>query len=110
VHEEVFATVIRGDKAIAFIIVEPLDRSLGNVLELTFLSLGFLTTKRPPRLIEGWRFTVAIKTHLLLLSPQYTKSRRPEPLAGRPRRFLSYIVRPQNPIPPLRCRYIGERG
>src|SRR5215216_4761658 len=48
VHEEVFASIIRRNKAIAFVAVEPLDRSLGHVLKLIFLSLGYFTTKRPP--------------------------------------------------------------
>jgi hypothetical protein len=48
VHEEVFASIIRSNKAIAFVAVEPLDRSLGHVLKLVFLSLGLFTTKRPP--------------------------------------------------------------
>ena len=32
VYEEVFAALVRGDKAVAFIGVEPLDCSLGHVL------------------------------------------------------------------------------
>src|ERR687890_95638 len=32
VHEEVFATLIRGDKAVALLVVEPLHRSLGHML------------------------------------------------------------------------------
>jgi hypothetical protein len=43
VHEEILASITRGDKAVALLVVEPLDRSLGHVLEPTFLSLGFLT-------------------------------------------------------------------
>src|SRR5215210_8746469 len=39
-NEEVFATLVRGDKAVAFIVVEPLNRSLGHVLEPTFLVPG----------------------------------------------------------------------
>src|SRR5829696_5602202 len=31
-HEEFFATLIRGDKAVALLVVEPLDRSLGHML------------------------------------------------------------------------------
>src|SRR5829696_2796701 len=53
VHEEVFASIIRRNKAIAFLAVEPLDRSLGHVLKLTFLSLGCFTTKRPPFFLAG---------------------------------------------------------
>src|SRR5215213_6535209 len=48
VHEEVFSSIIRCNKAIAFVAVEPLDCSLGHVLKLVFLSLGLFTTKRPP--------------------------------------------------------------
>jgi hypothetical protein len=41
VHEEVFATFVRGDEAVALLVVEPLDRSLGHVLEARLsLSLG----------------------------------------------------------------------
>src|ERR687890_2907862 len=53
VHEEVFASIIRRNKAIAFVAVEPLDRSLGHVLKLVFLSLGLFTTKRPPFFLAG---------------------------------------------------------
>ena len=40
VNEEVFATLIWGDKAVALLVVEPLDRSLGHVPKPAFLSLG----------------------------------------------------------------------
>src|SRR5829696_2010009 len=53
VHEEVFSSIIRRNKAIAFVAVEPLDRSLGHVLKLVFLSLGCFTTKRPPFFLAG---------------------------------------------------------
>src|SRR5215207_4043154 len=53
VHEEVFASIIRCNKAIAFVAVEPLDCSLGHVLKLIFLSLGLFTTKRPPHFLAG---------------------------------------------------------
>src|SRR5215204_2915736 len=53
VHEEVFASIIRRNKAIAFLAVEPLDCSLGHVLKLVFLSLGLFTTKRPPLYLPG---------------------------------------------------------
>jgi hypothetical protein len=52
-HEEVFASIIRRNKALAFVAVEPLDRSLGHVLKLIFLFLGFFTTKRPPLFLPG---------------------------------------------------------
>src|SRR5215203_2365942 len=53
VHEEVFASIIRRNKAVAFVAIEPLDRSLGHVLKLIFLSLEFFTTKRPPLFLPG---------------------------------------------------------
>src|SRR5215213_532447 len=53
VHEEVFASIIRRNKAIAFVAVKPLDCSLGHVLKLVFLSLGLFTTKRPPLSLPG---------------------------------------------------------
>src|SRR5215213_9683040 len=53
VHEEVFASIIRCNKAIAFVAVEPLDRSLRHVLSPAFLSLGLFTTKRPPLSLPG---------------------------------------------------------
>src|SRR5215218_3179115 len=53
VHEEVFASIIRRNKAIAFVAVKPLDCSLGHVLKLIFLSLGYFTTKRPPLFLAG---------------------------------------------------------
>src|ERR687898_1946294 len=40
VHEEVFATLVRGDKAVALLVVEPLNRSLGHVPSPPFSSLG----------------------------------------------------------------------
>src|ERR687897_827479 len=40
VHEEVFATIVRGDKAVALLVVEPLNRSLGHVPSPPFSSLG----------------------------------------------------------------------
>src|SRR5215217_994251 len=53
VHEEVFASIIRRNKAIAFVAVKPLNRSLGHVLKLIFLSLVLFTTKRPPLSLPG---------------------------------------------------------
>src|SRR5919199_1507275 len=38
----------RLDKAVALLAVEPLDRSLGHMLEPTPLCLGFITTKSRP--------------------------------------------------------------
>src|SRR5215218_8388839 len=53
VHEEVFASIIRCNKAIAFVAVEPFNRSLGHVPKLIFLSLGYFTTKRAPLFLPG---------------------------------------------------------
>src|SRR5215210_2896547 len=53
VHEEVFASIIRRNKAIAFLAVEPFNRSLGHVPKLIFLSLGYFTTKRAPLFLPG---------------------------------------------------------
>src|SRR5215210_8592813 len=53
VHEEVFTSIIRCNKAIAFVAVEPFNRSLGHVLKLVFLFLGLFTTKRPPLFLAG---------------------------------------------------------
>src|SRR5215208_4231068 len=53
VHEEVFASIIRCNKAIAFVAVEPFNRSLGHVPKLIFLSSGLFTTKRPPLFLAG---------------------------------------------------------
>jgi hypothetical protein len=39
-YEEVVASVVGLDEAVALLVVEPLDRSAGHVLEPTFLSLG----------------------------------------------------------------------
>ena len=44
VYEEVFATIIRGDEAVALLAIEPLNRSLGHVLKPTFL-VGMNPTK-----------------------------------------------------------------
>src|SRR5215207_1940779 len=47
VHEEILTTLVGGDEAIAFIVVEPLYRSLGHILEPTFLSWGSTATNKP---------------------------------------------------------------
>ena len=41
VHEEVFSSVIGLDKAVALLVIELLDRSLGHVPEPAFLSLEY---------------------------------------------------------------------
>src|SRR5215217_1406655 len=53
VHEEVFSSIIRRNKAITFVAVKPFNRSLGHVLKLVFLSSGYFTTKRPPLFLAG---------------------------------------------------------
>ena len=50
VHEEVFATLLGGDKAVPLILVESLDRSFwGHILEPTFLVPGSYQLKGRPR-------------------------------------------------------------
>jgi hypothetical protein len=39
VYERVISSIVGGDEAVALLIVEPLGRSLGHVLEPAFLSL-----------------------------------------------------------------------
>src|SRR4028118_955802 len=56
--EEVFATLVRGDKAVALIIAEPLNRSLGHITEPTFLSWGSTAIKKPPHLWGGASLTI----------------------------------------------------
>src|SRR5215216_5538390 len=48
VHEEVFASIIRCNKAVALLAVKPFNRSLGHVLKLIFLSLGSSQQKGRP--------------------------------------------------------------
>src|SRR5215211_3813996 len=52
VNEEVLATLVGGDEAVAFIVVEPLYRSLGHVWSPPFFSGAPLQQKAAP-LIEG---------------------------------------------------------
>src|SRR4051794_5697400 len=47
-HEEVIATLVGSDEAVALLVVEPLDRSLGYVLKPAFLFLGLITIEMPP--------------------------------------------------------------
>src|SRR4028119_493571 len=56
--EEVVATLVRGDKAVALIVVEPLNRSLGHMLEPAFLSWGSTAIKKPPHLSGGASLTI----------------------------------------------------
>ena len=63
-HEEVLATLVRGDEAVALIIVEPLYRSLGHKLEPTFLYWGSTATKKPLLMLRAALLTHH-KTHVL---------------------------------------------
>src|SRR5215204_1293402 len=69
VHEEVLATLVRGDKAVALLVVEPLDRSLGHILKPAFLFSGLQQTKSRPSWLGGAPSTV---THLQL-PPKYSR-------------------------------------
>jgi hypothetical protein len=53
VHEEILATVIRGDKAVALLVVEPLNRSLGHILEPTSLLSWAPPNKKPPLFLRA---------------------------------------------------------
>src|SRR5919112_3243069 len=53
VHEEVFATIIGGDKAVAPLLAEPLDRSLGHILKPPFLVAGAYQIKSRPHITAG---------------------------------------------------------
>jgi hypothetical protein len=79
VHENVLATLLRSDEAVAFIIVEPLYRSLGHILEPTFLYWGSTAIKKPLLLLRAALLTHH-KTHIYLLHPYYTttKGRSPD--------------------------------
>src|SRR5829696_2917200 len=69
VHEEVLATLVRGDKAVALLVVEPLHRSLGHILKPAFLFSGLQQTKSRPSWLGGAPSTV---THLQL-PPKYSR-------------------------------------
>src|ERR671920_2528949 len=53
VHENVIATLIRSDEAVAFIIAEPLYRSLGHIWSPPFVLLGLHCNKNAAPLVEG---------------------------------------------------------
>src|SRR3712207_1339865 len=53
VHEEVRASVVRGDKAVALLVAEPLHRSLGHFWDPPFVSWGPAPTKKPPRNVRA---------------------------------------------------------
>src|SRR5215218_635129 len=46
-HEDVLATLVRGDEAVAFMVIEPLYRSLGHVWSPPFVFLGLHCNKKP---------------------------------------------------------------
>src|SRR5215207_4312821 len=75
VDEDVLATLIGGDEAVAFIVVEPLDRSLGHTWSPPFF------TGAPPQQKSRSSHTVRAallthhKTHIYLLHPYYTTSK-----------------------------------
>src|SRR5215203_7097891 len=82
VHEEVFATLIGGDKAVALVLVEPLDRSFwGHVSSPPFLFLGPTNKKSRPETAGGASLTV---THLRLLLDYTTSGPEPRPGPSRP--------------------------
>src|SRR5215210_1802309 len=53
VHEEILTPIIRGDEPVPLVVVEPLNRSLGHVLEPLFLVPGLYQIKS--RLFFGRR-------------------------------------------------------
>jgi hypothetical protein len=69
VHEEIIAPVVRGDEAVAFIAVEPLDRSLGHVLEPAFLSPGLHHDRNPVETALRGRHKTQLPLH-----PHYSKT------------------------------------
>src|SRR5215207_7092828 len=54
VHEELLAPIVRGDEAVALLVTEPLNCSLGHMLEPAFRIPGPPANKKPPCL-SGWR-------------------------------------------------------
>src|SRR5919107_6034551 len=60
VHEEVLATLVRGDEAVAFIIVEPLYRSLGHIWSPPFFT-GAPPQQKSRSSRRGRRFSLTIK-------------------------------------------------
>src|ERR687890_78640 len=53
VHEEVLATLVRGDEAVALLVGKPLYRSLGHVWSPPFVFLGLQRNKKPPLWLKG---------------------------------------------------------
>src|SRR5215204_3513588 len=60
VHEEILATLVGGDEAVALIIVEPLYRSLGHIWSPPF-SLGAPPQQKSRSSRRGRRFSLTIK-------------------------------------------------
>ncbi len=52
-HEEVLTPIIWGDKAVALILAEPLNRSLGHTLSPPFLFLGLYRNKKAALLFRA---------------------------------------------------------
>src|SRR5919107_1912374 len=85
VHEEVLATPIRGDEAVAFIVVEPLYRSLGHIPEPTFLCWGSTAIRKPLLSHRGRRFSLTIKPtsiYCILTIPRARSESRKGPRPG----------------------------
>src|SRR4028119_2333194 len=53
VHEEILAPIIRGDKAVALLVAEPLHCSLGHNQAPTFRVYGPPPNKMPPSIVLG---------------------------------------------------------
>jgi hypothetical protein len=47
VNEEILATLVGGDEAVALLVVEPLYRSLGHIWSPPFSVLGLHCNKKP---------------------------------------------------------------
>src|ERR687890_844703 len=85
VHEEILAALVRADEAVAFVIVEPLYRSLGHILEPTFLSWGSTAIKKPLLSHRGRRFSLTIKPtsiYCILTIPRARSESRKGPRTG----------------------------
>src|SRR5215213_5198013 len=87
VHEEVLATLVRSDEAVAFIIAEPLYRSLGHIWSPPFVLLGLHCNKNAAPLVEGGAsFTIKPTSSTTFLT---IPRARPEP--RRARRFVFVV-------------------
>src|SRR5215207_10243392 len=78
-HEDVLATLVGGDEAVAFIVVEPLYRSLGHLWSPPFFTGAPPQQKAAPLTLRAALLTHH-KTHIYLLHPYYTttKGRSPD--------------------------------